>query len=143
MLEQILAAKISLVGKLFVIGCFQISIESIGDIRALHLQQQLPPLHVVVEPSPDIDDAAVRHRDDGNLAGDVGKYRARGFQHAGQFNPLGCDELKFSYIVAVDRDQVHVGYRDDMGRRRSAISFRFAFAAGRNQDQRCRNSAGQ
>jgi hypothetical protein len=46
----------------------QVGVKRIGDVRALHLHQQLALLHVVVEPSLDVDHAATGQRNDGNLA---------------------------------------------------------------------------
>ena len=134
-LEQILGATIALVGELFVVGCFQICVESTCDVGALHLHQQLSLLHVVVEAGPDVHDAAVRHRDDGDLARDIGKDGAGGVQFAGRLNSFGLSELKLFLVIAVDRNPIHVMNLDDMGGWRSAVAFRFAFAAGKNQGQ--------
>ena len=87
--------------------------------------------------------AAVGHRNYGNFARDIGKNRARDIQFAGRLNFFSSSELEFAHIVTVDRDPVHVLDLDDMGWWRSATAFRSAFAAGKNQDQRCHQSAGQ
>ena len=83
MLEQILRAEVGLVGQLLVIDRLQIGIEGIGDVRALHPEQQLALLHVVVEAHLDIDDAAVGEGDDRNLARDIREDGSGGVQFRG------------------------------------------------------------
>jgi hypothetical protein len=94
-------------------------------------------LHVVVEAGLDVHHAAIGQRDDRNLARDVGKDRAGGGQLGGGFDLGSSGEGKLGYVVGVDGDQVHVGHLNDLGRRRRAIAFLVAFAAGESEAARC------
>ena len=92
MLEKIVGAHIGLVGELLVVDCFQIGVEGIGDVRALHAEQQLALFHVVVKARFDVDHAAIGKRDDRNFAGDVGKDGPGSVQFSGSFDLTGGDD---------------------------------------------------
>jgi hypothetical protein len=55
--KQIFGAHQSQIRQVLVVHRLQVRIECIRDVRALHLQQQLSLLYVVVEPSANVDDA--------------------------------------------------------------------------------------
>ena len=129
--EEILGAQVGLVGELLVVDGFQVGVEGVGDVRALHFEEQLAFFHVVVEAGLDVDHAAVGQRDDGNLAGDVGKDGAGGVQLGGGLDLSSRGERELGHVVVVDGDQVHVGHLDDLGWRRRAIALLLALAAAR------------
>ena len=127
-LEQIVGPHVSHVGHVLVVGRLEIGVEGAGDVRALHLQQQLALLHVVVEAGLDVHHAAVGDRDDRNLARDVGKDGAGSRQLRRRFDLPRC-ERELGRIVGVDGDQVHVGNLNHFGRRRRAVALILALAA--------------
>ena len=122
-----------MLAKLLVVGGFQIGIECIGDVGALHLEQQLAFLHVVVEAGLDVDHAAIGQRDDGNFARDVGKDCAGCVQLGGGLDLPAAASGNLATSFVVDGDQVHVGDLDNLCRRRSAIALLLVFAAGESQ----------
>ena len=122
MLQQIVCSQISPVCKLPIVGCLEIGVEGVGDIRTLHLQQQLAFPYVIVEAGLDIDHAAIGQRDNRHLAIDVGEDRASSRQLSSGLNLCGCRQRKLIDILGVDGEQIHIGHLNDLCRRRRAAA---------------------
>ena len=70
--RKILGADVCLVGQYFIITGFQVGIEGISNVGALHLDEELSFFHVVIEAGPYVHHPPTGQRDDGNLAVDIG-----------------------------------------------------------------------
>ena len=134
MFQKILGAQVGLVGQLLIVHGLEIGIEGGGYVGALHAEEQLALLHVVVEAGFDVDHATIGEGDYRDFAGDVGEDCASGCQLRGGLDLSGDNHRKFAHIVLVDGDQVHVVDRDDLRRRRCAIALVFLLAAGQQTE---------
>ena len=117
----------------------RIGVESIADVWALHAEEQLAFLDVVVEPRTDIDDAAIGHGDHRNLARDVGKDRARHIQLVGLID-AACGHKRDTARDSPPSPGPHCRLRIDLRLRDLAFGgVELLSAAG--QRQACRKQA--
>src|SRR6516165_4542344 len=129
MAVQILRAYISLLGQRLIIHSFQIPVECISNLCALHRKKQLALLHVIAKTCMDIYDTAAGYRDDRDFSRDIRIYRARDLEFRRNLNLARGDDWEFASVIGVHSDDVHIRHFDHTRSGRSPISLFFSFAA--------------